>query len=354
MAQIQTVLGNLNADDMGLTLPHEHITVDAATTYLKEPEDPEMKSLFHEPIKMQNLGIIRRNPNFSRDNFLLNDVNQLIDELTQFKKLGGETMVSLTCIGLNRDPLVLKKISQSTGVNIVTSTGWYIQPSHPEYVNKLGIDDLAEILVTDLTQGIENTNIKAGVIGEIGTSEPVPYHPDEEKTMRAACRANKQTGFGYTFHPSPSNSSAQVNIFIGDKLVDIIEEEDADINKFWMSHADQIAHTIDNLKSILDRNVTISFDMFGLEYYYDCEWIGLRNKTDAERIDMVVELCQQGYDKQLMLSQDVFSKLQTKKYGGYGFTHIIENIIPQLKIKGVTDKQIQNMLIQNPKRILAK
>ena len=94
--------------------------------------------------------------------------------------------------------------------------------------------------------------------------------------------------------------------------------------------------------------------MFGLEYYYDCEWVGLRNKTDAERIDMVVELCQQGYDKQLMLSQDVFSKLQTKKYGGYGFTHIIKNIIPQLKIKGVTDKQIQNMLIQNPKRILAK
>ena len=115
-------------------------------------------------------------------------------------------------------------MSLRSGVTIIATTGFYKQAVHPPWVAAMGVDEIAELMIRELEEGIEDTGIRAGAIGECACTEPVPFHPEEEKVLRAACRARIRTGVGFTFHPSIHDSRSETLATVGEMYVDLIEE----------------------------------------------------------------------------------------------------------------------------------
>ena len=146
---VMTVLGPLPISEMGVTLMHEHILLDASGKWVP-PCCCSDRHLAEMPVKMENLGELSLNPLMSRDNCQLFDVDVAIEELTKYRALGGETVVDPTNIGIGRDPKALARIARLTGLNIIMGTGLYLEPSHPEWVRTSSVEQLTERLIYDL------------------------------------------------------------------------------------------------------------------------------------------------------------------------------------------------------------
>ena len=361
MARVETVRGPISPDDLGFTLMHEHILVDVTVSY-REPRDKRIKEeVAFKPITMDKLGILRRCLHFSIENLKMYDEGIAIRELEYYKEYGGNSIVDQTIDGAGRDVMGLKRISEETGVNIVAVCGWYRYAAHPTFIRKLDVETLSEILVAELTEGIGRTCIKAGMIGECACSQNLDrtapwFHEDEKKVQLAAARAQRKTGAGFTYHTAPWEGGYE-------PFLDLIRQEEADMEKFMLSHCEP---TLDlkYLENLMEEGITLSFDTFGMEYYYDyalkakSDWQGFKPGAsdmgrDIQYVKTVVQLCELGYDKNIVLSHDLCHRTELKTYGGWGYSHILENIIPWLKYEGVSSKQIRNMFVENPKRILA-
>lgn len=345
--QVQTVLGPISPDDLGVTLPHEHILIDA-TVWWERPTDPEKLRIAEGPLELSSFGEVFRNPLLNKDNLLIDDVDQQIKELLDFKKAGGSTVVDVTNIGIGRNPLALKRIAEATGLNILMGAGFYVNDCHPAYVSELSIDQLADIMVRDAVEGVDGTGIRAGIFGEIGTSDPIT--PNEEKVVRAAARAHLRTGVPINIHPFMWSRA-------GLKALDFLKSEGVDCRRVVMSHMDE--HTI-NGKIDLERNriaaasgAFVEYDTWGNEFYYETSGIIKKEPSDLERAASIAQLIKEGYLSQLLLSHDVWLKVCTKKYGGWGYDNILTYGVRYLNEAGVTDEQIKTMLVDNPKRALA-
>src|SRR5262249_53389550 len=181
--KVMTVLGAIEPQDLGITLTHEHLLVDLRV-WCQEPREEEKKALVHAPVDLSTLGAIRRDPLLNRDNCVMDDVALAIAELQQFKTAGGRSVVDCTNNGLNRAPLTLKEISQATGVHIIMGSGYYIGRSHPQDLYARSVDTIADEIVEDLSEGVSNTGVRAGLIGEIGTSYKI--RATEKKVLQAA------------------------------------------------------------------------------------------------------------------------------------------------------------------------
>jgi len=182
--KILTVLGPIDKKKAGLTLIHEHILVDA-TYWCQEPRTALEKKLAQQPISIENLGIVRQNAFLIKDNMVLDDYNLAVKELLLFKRAGGSTIVDVTTSrGMGRDPNTLVALSRETGLNIVARCGYYVYKTHPSNVDTRQVEEIAMEMIKEITEGIDDTGIKAGIIGEIGTSDPI--YPDEIKVLQAA------------------------------------------------------------------------------------------------------------------------------------------------------------------------
>lgn len=362
MARIETVRGPISPDDLGFTLMHEHLLCDLTVSY-REPIDKKIKEkVTFKPITMENLGILRRCLHFSIENLKMFDEGIAIRELKEYKSLGGNSIVDQTPDGIGRDVAGLKRISEETGVNIVAVCGWYRFAGQPTFIRKLDIETLSEVLVTELTEGIGRTGIKAGMLGECACSQTADrtspwFHEDEKKIQLAEARAQRKTGAGFTYHTALWEGGYE-------PFLDLIRQEEADMSKFMLSHVDPTLDLKYLGKLIDDEGITLSLDTFGMEYYFDYalkavyDWQkhkpgAAHAGKDLKYVSTVVKLCELGYDRNIVLSQDICHRTELKTYGGWGYTHLIENIIPWLEYEGVTKKQIQNMFVNNPKRILA-
>jgi len=351
MARVETVRGSISPCELGVTLPHEHLLIDLTMCWV-EPKERSKLSLVDAPITLDILHTLHRDASISRENLKLCDPNEAIDELMLYKRAGGCSLVDMTLPGIGRDPLTLRKISNATGVNVLTSTGWYVAASHPAIVKEKSLEELSGIMVKELTEEIEDTGIKAGLIGECGLSYPID--PDEEKVIRAAARAQAETGCAYTIHPPKYDLEQKKLVKNATDILDIIQEEGANLQKFYMSHMDATCDDLEYHKKVIDMyGIVLAYDQIGYEYYEDSFYPGAWGWSDKTRTNAIAELCNTGYEKQLIMSQDVGSKMQRVKYGGCGYAHILEHIIPALKFQGVTEKQIRTMTVDNPKRLLA-
>ena len=223
-----TVNGKIDGDLLGVTLSHEHLKIDQACWYEQSPRN---RCVSDAPVESIDREILRKNPYISKDNLVLDDLDNAVQELKRFSQLGGSSIIDVTVPGIGRDPIYLKEISQATGVNIICATGWYVQSSHPPIVTQLGIDELAEIMCKDLTDGIETTSVRAGIIGEIGITGPITEN--ENKVLHAAARAHKATGAPIAVH---------VLAFLPRKYafpaLDILEKEDVDLSHVIICHVD--------------------------------------------------------------------------------------------------------------------
>lgn len=336
-----TVLGSVAREELGIILPHEHVFINLLNQF-KEPSDPQKQTLSREPITLANYGFLRRNPYAIRENLIIDDPDLAVEELGYFKMLGGRTVVDCTSVGINRSPELLRNVARQTGLNIVAGCGYYTQDTHPADMPRRSFEDLAEEMTRELTEGIGRTGVRAGVIGEIGAGSPI--HPDELKNLRAAALAHKQTHAPLQIHTYPWG---RTGIEISDLLISLGVGPD----RIVICHID-VVFDLDYLRALLQRGVYVEFDNFGKEFYInreDCEgFLGGGFAYDLERVRVIRRLVEWGYERQILITNDLCLKQMLRHYGGWGYGHILRHIVPMLEDAGIPSQTIDRLVRDNP------
>lgn len=340
--QVMTVLGPIAASAMGVTLMHEHLLVDARSWW-HEPKDPERKHLADGPVRAEILGELRMDPFVNLDNCRLDDERVAIQELAPFKAAGGRTVIDPTCRGIGRDPQALVRISEASGLQIVMGAGYYLEGSHPVHVAQMSSDAIADEIVRDALEGVDGTGIKIGLIGEIGVS--ADFTPEEQKVLRGAARAARRTGLPLMVHLPGWERHAH-------RVLDMTGEEGVDPGHTVLCHMNPSLDDTDYQTSLAARGALIEYDMIGMDYYYaDQDAQCPADEANAQAIARLIDL---GWSASLLLSQDVFLKMMLTRYGGFGYGYVLRHFVPRLRRHGVTDAQIEQMLVGNPRRVFSK
>jgi phosphotriesterase-related protein len=350
---VTTVLGPLAPGNLGVVLPHEHLVVDT-TCYWEPPADPAERALAESPVEMSKLGLLRRNLFALRDNLVLTDVELAVEEATAFRELGGGTIVDLTLPDIGRDPAALAEISRATGLNVVMGCGHYIHLAHPPELDAEPVDAVADRLVAEIEHGVGGSGIRPGIIGEIGTWHPL--HPNEEKVLRAAARAQLATGLALTVH-------VHIAARRGHDVLDILVEQDGvDPSRVVLGHLDiAFGHLDADYTSVLGyhrslaaRGCWVEYDTVGAEVFAPGGgdvppfWTAL----DLTRARAVAEMVEAGFGDRLLLSHDVFTKSQLLRYGGFGYGHVLRDFRHRLREVGLGDADVRRLLEDNPQRML--
>lgn len=340
--KVQTVLGLVEPAALGHTQTHEHLLIDLSPRVRGEiPAGVQGRAA--EPIRLENYYWHRRNSNASPDNLRLTSEADAIAELHLYRAAGGGAVVDATSIGIARDPAGLARVSRATGVHVVMGAGYYVADYHPATVDGMSEEQIIEQIVRDIEEGVDGTGIRSGIIGEIGLTWPV--HPNEAKVLRAAARAQVRTGAPLLIHPG-RHPAAPLH------AMNIVQEAGGDPERTIMSHIDRTLFSLDAMVELARTGCYVEFDLFGQEFsYYPLAPIDMPN--DAMRIDYLRGLIAAGYRDKLVIAQDICHKVHLTKYGGEGYSHILENVVPIMRRKGMTDDDIDAILVHNPARILA-
>jgi len=309
MPHAQTVRGAIDPSELGVTLPHEHTQI----------------ALWHIANRWDYWQLTRDEP-------------VILEELAAFRNAGGGTLVDLTLVGVGRDPGWLRTLSERSGLNLVMGCGWYRTAYYPPeaLIDRRSTDDLATELILEITQGVGDTGIRPGIIGEIGTDKPW-LTGQEERVHRAAARAAKATGLAITTHAVLSDvGRAQLRVF---------EEEGVDPARVVIGHADSYPH-LDHYLSIVETGASVEFDFLGMSFS------AVERLGEGRVIDLLLELLSRGHAERLLLSQDVCHDSQLRRYEGHGYTYLAETFLPRLRARGVTDAEIRTLTVDNPRRLL--
>ncbi len=343
--KIITVNGEINPHEAGTIITHEHLLVDVSLVY-SPPSDLEEYN-GNEKISLENIGWVSYNWNNNKDNLLLNDVNLAIEEIKLLKEAGGNTIVDVTPIGINRQPELIKKISIKSGVNVIMGSSFYVQISHPDYVINETPEQLSKRIIHDIVEGVEDSGIRSGIIGEVGCT--YPWHESEKKVLLASIIAQQETGAPLLIHPGRNELSPM-------EIVKFIEEHNGDLSRTIIGHIERTIFDSKILLELASTGVYMNFDIFGNEsshypltevsekYYY--------MPNDHQRIEQVGLLVESGYSDKILLGHDICTKHRLKAYGGHGWDHILINIIPRMMKYGISSENIEKMIIQNPQNIL--
>lgn len=341
---VMTVTGKVSSSELGWVLPHEHACIDLRSL-VPEPHTVSAKALAREPVTLANSGVLRRNPYAVLDNAVIEDESVIQEELLAFKKAGGTTVVDLTLREIGRDPLLLAGLSRALDLRIVAGCGYYIQAAHPPDMDGKTADSIAEEMLTDIRCGIDGTAVRAGVIGEIGTSEII--YPNERKALIAAAAVQQETGLGLHVHTDLWARN-------GSEVIRILTQHGADPGKICINHID-VDIRLDYLQELLDQGVYIEFDNFGKEFYADRRHRSVLRglfARDIDRVRTIKTLIDRGYGPQLLVSNDVCLKTCLHRYGGWGYDHVITNIVPMMEDEGITSEQIRMLYCDNPAAFL--
>jgi len=303
--KIMTVNGLVPADSMGITMPHEHLLI------------------VHQGPKVD-----------------LTDEATAISELKNYPAAGGKTLAELTTIGIGRNPEALKRISTATGTKIIMGAGFYKDKWLPDSIKNQTVEQLTNTIVSDIMNGING--IHAGVIGEIGISNPITAF--EEKELVAVAHAQKATGASVNVHFDIEDSLKARN-----HAIDILEKEGADLTRVAISHNPPYVKQMSDFIAIAKRGCYVEFDLFGLEIW---DAVAGQLKDKIEPVKVIKELIDKGYINHILIAQDLCSQVCYKKNGGYGYGHILNDVVPQFKAGGITDEQIKMIMVENPKRLL--
>jgi len=319
MAEVNTVLGPISADELGVTLIHEHLVFSYLgweCDALAPPYDREAAA------------------------------KACVDALTEARGYGLKTLVDATATDMGRDVELQKIVSDRLGINIICATGFYT-----EKLGKAGyfkfrsqvydiVAELCETLVKEITQGVGNTGVKAGVIKvSTGHARISSY---EEKILKAAARAQKETGVPIITHTEAGT--------MGPEQADLLISEGADPKRIVIGHmcgnADLNYHV-----SVLEKGVNIAFDRLGIDILF----------PDKLRKACLIALVGMGYTDRIMLSQDCFAYQLGRPFefpdavkpllANWSYVHVFNNIIPALKEAGVSQDKINILMVENPRRL---
>jgi phosphotriesterase-related protein len=341
IGKVQTVLGVIDTNSLGVTLFHEHLLADMGPWFI-EPTEASERRLANQPVTLENLQWVRTHRFNNKDNLQLVDEKVAIKEALLYKSAGGDTIVEVSSIGLSRDPLGLARISRATGLNVIMGSAYYIGASHPPELASKTEKEITNEIVRDIVAGIGDTGVHAGVIGEIGCS--LPLEDGERKVLRASAAAQRITGAALIVHPSPDDDLAL-------EIIEILGDAGADLGRTIISHVDLWGYSMNTCRRLMDAGCYIGYDNFGhLGYPHLLQGRLVELKGDLERISAIIQLISEGYLNKILISQDHCFKDCLTSYGGYGYAHMLNNVIRIMRIKGFTVEQIHKMLVDNPKR----
>lgn len=313
---VETVRGPVSAANLGRVLMHEHIFVISTEVQQNYPEewgDEEAR------------------------------VSEAITKLNELYDAGISTILDPTAIGLGRYIPRIQRVAEQVKLNIVAATGHYTFNELPHYYHGRP-DDGRDILLThfvrDITDGIADTTVKAGVI-KCATDKP-GVTPDVQRVLLAAARAHRETGCPITTHTHARTER-------GLDQMAVFKKEGVDMSRVVIGHCGD-TDDLDYLQKLADSGAYLGMDRFGIDGY----------QTTEQRVEVVAELCRRGYADHLVLSHDgscyidwIQGEVPLGALPNWHYLHISHDVIPLLQASGVTDADIDKMLIDNPRRFLS-
>lgn len=339
---VMTVLGPVPLDRLGVTLMHEHILNDCSCWW--RGHEPGFTSPIRDvPITPDILSRLRNDPFANRYNCALDDEALAVRELMLFAAEGGATVVDPTCRGIGRNPRALVRIARETGLNIVMGAGYYLQSSHPAYLADMSERDITDELVVEADHGIGPERTRIGLIGEIGVS--ADFTDTEKKVLRAAAVASAETGLPLMIH-------LPAWFRLADEVLDIVAASGQALDRVILCHMNPSGKDGGYQRGLADRGAFLEYDMIGMDFWYADQ--GVQCPADDDNAAAVAGLFADGYGSQVLLSQDVFIKMMLCAYGGNGYAHVQRHFLPRLLRHGVSESALEMLMIDNPRRALAR
>jgi len=344
---VMTVTGPLPVEKLGRTLTHEHLILDGSC-FFEPPPNSEVAALVDAPMTPELAPQILEASCSNHDNLQLGEHELTLSEVSQFADLGGQSIVDVTSgVGLGRNPAGLRALSLKTGIPIVMGSGFYCEYSHPDWIAQSTIDDLMRVIVAEFADGVDG--VQPGIIGEIGINGQLratlqligEMTPDEEKALRAAARACRKTGAALCVH-QPNRAAAVPAI------ISVLEDEAVEPSRVILAHMSSIPDFAMH-ELALERGYWIAYDNFGMSRLANARY---RPLSDDQRATWAVEVFRKGYGDRLLISHDVWCKLQLRRFGGGGYAHILRTIVPDLIRRGLAQDDIDQLLIRNPAAVL--
>lgn len=341
---VQTVLGRVDPGAVGVTMMHEHILATAPHIAIP-PEEPGARALFEAPLDFEVLRAIRFGGRANRANCGLEDETLAADELARYAAAGGRTVVDATSRGIGRDPDGLARVARATGLNIVMGSSWYVASTHPREDDVAGAseDELAARIVAEFADGVGGNGIRPGLIGEVGCSWPL--EDVERKVLRASAKAQRETGAALSIHPGRDRRAPF-------EIVEILDAAGADLTRTVMCHVDRTIGDRESLRRLAATGIVIEFDLFGYEGSYYAWELPVDMPNDSRRVRMLAWLAREGFVGSLVVSHDVYFKDKLARWGGQGYSHIVENVVPLMRRRGLSEATIDAMLVSTPRRLL--
>ena len=310
MPHVETLRGPVDTADLGFTLMHEHVFV------LGQGVPENFPSVWDEEKETANAR----------------------EKLAELAGAGVSTIVDLTVMGLGRDIPRLRKVVGEIPVNVIVATGVYTYNELPQYFRNRDEDTMAEFFVRDITEGIQGTEVKAAIL-KCATDE-LGLTPDVEKVLRAVARAHRSTGAPISTHTPPGTTR-------GLEQQRVFKEEGVDLSRVVIGHSGD-SEDIDYLQALIDAGSYIGMDRFGLDHLL----------PTGKRVAIIAKLCDLGFADRMVLSHDANCyidwfpmELIRNNVPNWHFRHISEDVLPALREAGVSDEQIKQMMVENPRRI---
>ena len=342
VGRIQTVRGLIDPADLGPTLMHEHLFFDLRPLHVRAPWDAD-GSFANAPAGPETQARSRWDWFANLDELVVDDEATVIAEVGRFAAAGGGLIVECTTVGLGRDPEAIRRVSEATGVHVSMGAGYYQDRCLPAAFDALTEDAIADEIVRDIEVGVGATNIRAGHIGEIGTTTPTER---ELRSLRAAARAQARTGAHLNVHQAyvPGDRAIQ------HRLADEIERAGGDLSRTVFSHMDRTGQDVEQQLSLLRRGITIEYDEFGYE-------TGNRNwdrssVQDVTRVRDLARLAEAGFIGQLTVAHDISFKRMLVANGGWGFDHLLERVRDGFRWAGLSDEDVETIYVRTPRRLL--
>ncbi|PXW95924.1 phosphotriesterase family protein [Mycolicibacterium moriokaense] len=320
MAIVESVRGGVEAGDLGRVLMHEHIFLFT----------PEIHGVYDTGWR-EEVGVAEAK-----------------ERLKDLSACGISTIVDLTVIGHGRHIPRIQRVNAEVDINIIVATGLYTFDDLPRYINFRALgrardqcDVLTEMFVKDIEIGIAETGVKAGML-KCATDEPGVTN-GVERVLRAVAQAHQATGVPISTHThAPTRRGLEQQ--------DVFEQEGVDLRQVVIGHCGDTTD-LGYLKELMARGSYIGMDRFGLDVVLAFE----------ERVNTVAALCDRGYADQMVLSHDANcfndwfpAGVMSAAAPNWSYVHITRDVVPALRQRGVTDAQINQMLIDNPRAILGR
>lgn len=366
LKKVMTVCGPIEPAQLGFTSMHEHILSDCSmfrNRIRKEYIFPGRYDIrWEDKLLMENRSAHRHEIVLSLDNMKLDDEQVMTAEVADFKTGGGDAIVEVSAPGIRNSFADLEsicRISERTGVHIVASTGLYVEDTWPDRFRSMTFEQFIDFLQQEIIYGIGDTGILPGHIKaayEVPSQQLATY-------MRAAAAVSRATGLSLQVHLGPDITPDEVR----ENVLKPLLQGGCDPGKTILCHIqfmmgvlaiDQLVTTpgcvpfdIRFLRELAAMGFILCFAPFGFEA--DNENLGIAHYPDWYSLSGIVALLQEGYVEQLVIGNDVFTKLATRRGGGDGYRRLSDFVVPALQLCGVSEQHIRKIMIENPARILA-